>query len=139
MKLLEQASAKAVLKGRNLVESGKVRSMQKLDENTYVGKVDGSHGEVYDVQLDLKRPRYSTCQCAFAKERHVVCKHMVALFLTAFPEGEMEITKRMEMAEEQEERRLEKRYADLKRYVYSLSKEELRERLLAELVGHGHF
>ena len=41
---------------------------------------------MYDITIDVARPRKSICNCLFAEERGVICKHMVAFDLGIFQE-----------------------------------------------------
>ena len=45
-----------------------IRTLQ-LNWDKYKGKVSGSNGEIYDVEIDKSHPKRSTCNCAFAKGR----------------------------------------------------------------------
>ena len=78
----------------------------------------------------------STCpipNCPHADGRRVVCKHMVALFFTAFPEEAEEYIEEVEENKREEDRRREEHYAALRSYVKSLSKRELQEQLFEAL------
>ena len=59
---------------------------------------------------------------------------MIALYFTAFPEEEERLLKEEEEWEEEQEREEEEHREELRDYVYSLSKAELRERLLDALM-----
>ena len=79
-------------------------------------------------------PRKSICNCAFAEGRRVVCKHMIALYFTSEPEAAKDFLKQAEEWEREEEERVKRHYEDLRKYVKSLSKAELQERLYNALV-----
>lgn len=102
--------------------------------DTYDGTVSGSDGAVYTVHVDKKHPRKSTCNCLFAAGRRVICKHMVAIYFTAEPKALEDFQHQVEIWEEEEIQREQDHYAELRRYVYSLSKQRLQEELLAALV-----
>ena len=129
MGLIELASGKSVWRGMDYYNEKKVISWDKIDDFTYDGKVSGSNGEIYDVHIDKEHQRKSTCTCPFAEGSRVICKHMIALLFTAEPEQATDFMKRVEEYEAEEEAREEQHYKDLEKYVKSLSKSELQERL----------
>lgn len=59
---------------------------------------------------------------------------MIALFFTAFPKEADNYIKEVEEYEREEEEREKERYAEIKKYVYSLSKEELRQVLINHII-----
>ncbi|MDO5439364.1 MAG: hypothetical protein Q4F09_05015 [Erysipelotrichaceae bacterium] len=134
MGLIEIASGKSVWRGMDYYESHKVISWNKSGDSAYEGVVSGSHGENYNVYVDKLHPKKSVCNCAFAAGRRVVCKHMIALYFTAEPEAAESFKRAVEEWELEEEKRIEQHYKDLRKYVNSLSKAELRERLYDALV-----
>ena len=107
---------------------------EQTSVSTYKDKVLGSDGKVYDVEIDKAHPRKSKCNCPFAEGRQVVCKHMIALLFTAEPEVAKDFIREVEEDEAEEELREQQRYEELRNYVYSLSKEELRRRYLDVLL-----
>ena len=86
MGLIEVASGNSVWRGIDYYENKKVISWEKTSKTTYIGKVAGSGGKIYDVEVDTAHPKRSKCNCAFANGRRVVCKHMLAVYFTAEPE-----------------------------------------------------
>ena len=106
MGLIEIASGNSVWRGMDYYENHKVVSWNKSGNSTYEGVVSGSNGDSYNVYIDKLEgvvsgsngdsynvyidklhPRKSICNCAFAKGRRVVCKHMIALYFTAEPDA----------------------------------------------------
>ena len=63
-----------------------------------------------------------------------MCKHMIALYFTAEPKATEDFLKEVEKWETEEEERELQHYEDMKKYVKSLSKAELQERLLETLL-----
>ena len=61
----------------------------------------------YYVIIDFLHPRKSSCTCPHATGRRIVCKHMVALYCTAFPEDAYRYEKN-----EQEREAANERYYD---------------------------
>lgn len=134
MGLLDVASGKSIWRGLDYYERKKVICFEKKSDSIYKGKVSGSDGQVYDVEIDKAHPKKSKCTCPFAEGRQVVCKHMIAHFFTAEPNIAEEFIREVEEYEAEEELREQQRYEELRSYVYSLSKEELRERYLNVLL-----
>ena len=134
MGLIEIASGNSVWRGMDYYENHKVVSWNKSGNSTYEGVVSGSNGDSYNVYIDKLHPRKSICNCAFAKGRRVVCKHMIALYFTAEPEAAQNFLKQAEQWEHDEEERVKQHYEDLQKYVKSLSKAELQERLYNALI-----
>ena len=134
MGLIELASAESVWRGMDYYEKKRVTSWKPAGDAAYDGQVSGSNNRVYSVHIDKEHPRKSTCNCPFALGRRVVCKHMIALYFTAEPNVAEDFMKQAEEWEKEEEERERQHYIDLKNYVDSLSKEELRHELYNALV-----
>ena len=134
MGLIEVASAKSVWRGMEYYENKKVRSWKKSGSETYDGVVAGNDENNYIVHIDKAHPKKSTCNCPFAKGRRVVCKNMIALLFTAEPKAAEDFLQQVEEWEKEEEEREQLHYKELRKYVNSLSKAELQERLYDALV-----
>lgn len=134
MSLIGVASADSVWRGMEYYEDKMVVSWNKAGEGTYDGVVEGSNGNSYVVHVDKMHPRKSTCTCPFAEGRRVVCKHMIALYFTAEPKAAEDLKKQVENWEREEEERAKQHYADLRKYVNSLKKQELQMKLYDALV-----
>lgn len=134
MGLIQIASNNSVWRGMDYYERKKVISWQKIGMDSYSGIVSGSDGNNYKVQIDKAHPRKSVCNCPFAEGRRVVCKHMIALYFTAEPKAATDFLKEVEEWEAEEEAREQRHYEELKKYVKSLSKQQLQEELLSALI-----
>lgn len=126
MSVVTSASANSAWRGYNYYLNKKVIKISKLNENEYEGIVRGNDNN-YNIYLNIKKPRKSKCDCPFAKDRSVVCKHIVALYFTLFPEQAKAYIKDIEDAEKKEEERQRESERKIKDYINSLSKEELQE------------
>ena len=115
-------------------ENKKVLSWHKAEDGTYNGVVSGQEGKDYSVHIDKIHPRKSTCNCPFADGRRVVCKHMIALYFTAEPDAAKDFMRRVEEWEKEEEQREQEHFEELRKYVNSLSKAELQDKLYDALV-----
>ncbi|MDO4965823.1 MAG: SWIM zinc finger family protein [Lachnospiraceae bacterium] len=134
MGLIETASGNSVWRGMDYYENKKVVSFKKLDDGIYAGVVSGSEGRAYNVYVETIHPRKSICNCPFAEGRRVVCKHMIALYFTAEPKAAEDFLKQVEEWEKEEEEQERQHYVELRRYVNSLTKAELQDRLYDALV-----
>ena len=134
MGLIEIASGNSVWRGMDYYENKKVLSWDKSGNDTYDGTVSGSDGKIYSVHIDKAHPRRSVCNCDFAEGRRVVCKHMIALYFTAEPSAAEQFLEQVKEWKKEEDERVRQHYNDLRKYVNSLSKAELQERLYNALV-----
>lgn len=134
MGLIENSSGNSVWRGMDYYENKKVLSWDKSGNDTYDGTVSGSDGKIYSVHIDKAHPRRSVCNCAFAEGRRVVCKHMIALYFTAEPSAAEQFLEQVKEWEKEDDERVRQHYNDLRKYVNSLSKAELQERLYNALV-----
>lgn len=132
--LIELASGNSVWRGMDYYERKKVISWEQDETDSYNGAVSGSEGNQYLVHIDKTHPRKSKCNCPFADGRRVICKHMIALYFTTEPQAAKDFLKQVEEWEKEKEEREKQHYEDLKKYVKSLSKTELQEKLLQSLV-----
>lgn len=133
MGLIELASGNSVWRGMDYYNAKKTKSVEKTGSSTYDGTVQGE--QLYHVHIDKEHPRKSTCTCPFAEGRRVICKHMIALYYTAEPKAADDFLKQVEEWEKENEAEEQRHYEELKAYVYSLSKEELRRLYLDALIA----
>ncbi len=130
MGIFNCASGNSIWRGLDYYKGKKVVSYRKLDDFRYEGKVNGSHEKVYHVLLDTKHPRRSKCDCPHADGRRVVCKHMVALYFTVFPD---EVDRFLKEVEEEsiEYANYEKElYQKTMKHIKKMSKSELQAALI---------
>ena len=105
-----------------------------LSDGVYESRIQGTATEPYHTIIDITHPRKSQCDCPFAKDRRVICKHMVALHFTVFPSEADAFLREVEESERAEERRVQEHYKELERYVKSLKKDELQRQLYDALL-----
>ena len=133
MAFVNLASFASQWRGYEYYENRKVKRYQQTEGGQYEGIVSGSDGTVYQVKINLEHPRSSQCTCPHAAGKRIVCKHMVALYFTAFPdEAEAFLREYIEAEEEAEREREEEEHAIVE-YVCKMKKEELRQALLQVL------
>lgn len=134
MSIRTLASGASAWRGYEYYTEKKVLSLSQTGKDEYTGEVAGTARAPYHVKINIAHARQSKCTCPHADGRRVICKHMVALFFTAFPDEAEQYIEEVEEYEREEEARMEKYYADLRSYVKRLSKKELQEELFQALV-----
>lgn len=128
------ASNASTWRGYEYYEEKKVLNWRQVGDNEFEGAVSGSDPEAYLVHIDVKHPKKSLWNCAHAEGDRKLCKHKIALFFTIFPEEAEAYLEEIEAYERNEEEREKVHYADIVKYVKSLSKEELRIALIEAIV-----
>lgn len=85
MSILNCASSASVYRGYDYYINKHVTDIIKINSNLYEGYVNGNTKNAYYVKIDVEHPRKSYCDCPHATG-NTVCKHMIALYFTAFPQ-----------------------------------------------------
>lgn len=134
MGIMSSASGISLWRGYEYYKEKRVKSFAKLSDDEYQGTVSGSRIEPYKVKINVAHIRQSKCNCPHANGKRIICKHMVALFFTAFPAEADNYIKEVEEYEREEERRQSELYKEIEQYVYSLSKEDLRQELINYII-----
>jgi len=133
MGILECASRASVWKGFDCYAQEKVLRLDEIGEDLFRAEVSGSEDNVYEVELNIRHPRKSNCNCPRANGKRVVCKHIVATYFLVCPEeGDRLIAETM-AARGGEMQRQEELYRKVCRKIQSMSQTELQETLLALL------
>ena len=146
MGMIDLARETVIYNGFYYYKDKHVLAYTSDEENIYDGFVKGSQEEPYVVHVDLIHPYSSRCNCAFATGKRRICKHEIALALTANEELADEWTQRIEEWEAYDEEYYDDEYydeyddcdydeyydeeeLDIDYYVDSLSEDELRNEL----------
>lgn len=130
MGILECASGASAWRGYDYFKEKRVTDIEQIGTNIFSAKVSGTSSEPYSVELNIDHPRKSKCNCPHADGRQIICKHIVAAYFTLFPEEAEEFYAEAMAYQEEEERREEKLYEEVCRYVGRMKKNELQEALL---------
>ena len=85
MSILNCASSASVYRGYDYYINKHVTDIIKINSSLYEGYVNGNTKNAYYVKIDIEHPRKSYCDCPHATG-NTVCKHMVALYFSAFPQ-----------------------------------------------------
>ena len=137
-KLPYLASGASLWRGYDYYTAHKVLSCEPAEPGDYPqqfkGVVSGNGDKPYEVRIDVAHPKKSTCTCPFAEGRHVICKHMVALYFTIYPTEADELLHAEEQWEAEEAAREEAHRAETWQYVKGLKKAELQEELYRALL-----
>ena len=134
MSIMSSASGASVWRGYEYYKAKKVKLFTKLSDDEYECTVAGNRAQPYHVKINTAHIRQSKCNCPHADGRRIICKHMVALFFTAFPVQADNYIKEVEEYERQEDEREKEHYDEVKKYVYGLSKDELRNELINYII-----
>lgn len=94
----------------------------------------GSHANSYHVKINIAHIRQSQCDCPHANGKRIICKHMVALFFTAFPKEAANYKAEVDQYETEEEERIQAYYDELANRIKRLTKKHLQEELLATTI-----
>ena len=104
MVLIECTSNASLWRGYDYYKKQKVKNLQKIDDAQYIADVDGTMGQPYSVHIDVTHPRKSKCNCPHADGKRTICKHMIAVYFTVFPDEAQrvydEATEQQEKAEQ---------------------------------------
>ena len=127
--LISVASGASVWRGYDYCRNNKIINYKTLSEREYEGKVCGSNKKEYNVFINIEHPRKSKCDCPHAKDKHIICKHIVALYFSIFPKELEKFLKEVEEYEKEEEHKQNELDKKVIKYINSLSKEELKQAL----------
>ena len=130
MSVISLASGQSAYRGYEYFKAKKVIHLEEAGDGTLVGRVFGSGEKCYDVTVDIAHPRKSHCNCPHADGKRIVCKHMVAVYFTAFPDEARKYITDLESYWEEEETCQQEMAEQLLRYVNKMKKSELQQALL---------
>ena len=125
MSLINISSSNSIWRGLGYYKEKKVIDYQKINTHEYIGTVLGNNNKKYNVSINLEHPRKSTCNCPHAKDKRIICKHMIALYFTVQPKEVKSFLNKIEESQKKYVEYEEKRYKETLNYINSLSKNEL--------------
>ncbi|WP_260620385.1 SWIM zinc finger family protein [Gordonibacter massiliensis (ex Traore et al. 2017)] len=117
MSFWSSASNASAWRGYDYFKQGKVDSYEKVSDGIYKSHIEGSATEPYHTVINMDHPKRSHCDCPFAKDRRVICKHMVALCFTVFPDEVDAFMREVEESEKEAERQEQEHLKELEHYV----------------------
>lgn len=130
MKIINIASNNSVWRGLDYYKEKKIKKYKKISDYEYEAIALGSDKNNYNVFLDIEHPRKSKCDCPHAKDKRIICKHIVALYFTIFPKEVGIFLKEVEEAQNEYEDYKEKLYKKTLKHINKMSKKELEESLV---------
>ncbi len=133
MGLLDIASGKSVWRGYEYYKSNNVILHTVVSDGEIKGVIQGSGVSKYDVAINIEHPRKSKCNCPHADGKRIICKHMIALYFTTFPEQAEDYYQKVLEYEREQEAYEEELYDNVIEYVHKMKKSDLAEALLQVL------
>lgn len=133
MGLIECASGNSVWRGYDYYKEKKVSRLIRSDDTVYSATIAGSDSNQYNVTIDAAHPRKSKCNCPHADGKRIICKHMVAVYFTAFPKEAERMYNEAIAYEKEEEKRQDELSDKLVTYIGKMKKDDLQQALLQVL------
>lgn len=133
MGIMNCASGQSLWRGYEYYTEGKVAEFKKISDTAFQAKVHDSNKSAYNVYLDTEHIRKSHCNCPHANGKRIICRHIVALYFSAFPNEAIHYKADVDDYEEKQEIYESELEDKVIHYVHSLSKDELRQKLLEDL------
>lgn len=136
MGMIECTSGASLWRGYDYYKENKVKNLIETSPGIFTADVKGTSDEPYVVEIDIAHPRKSKCNCPHADGKRIVCKHMMAVYFTAYPEEAQRIYNEAIEYQEQEDKRAEELYEKVRQHVWKMKKNEAQQALL-ELLFDG--
>lgn len=128
MGIISLASSNSCWRGLDYYKNKRIIELNKINENEYSSIVKGTNN--YNVHLDIKHPRKSSCNCPLANGKRIICKHIVATYFTAMPKEATNFEEEQNRLQEEYEKEQEEEYDKVIKYLNKMSKQELIEELI---------
>ena len=128
MGIISCASGASCWRGLDYYKEKKVKDIKKISDIEYASKVKGNKD--YDVYLNIKHPRKSTCNCPMAKGKRIICKHIVATYFSVIPESAKDFENEQNELEKEYEKYLEKEYDNVIKFINKMPKKDLVDELI---------
>ena len=128
MSLIDLASSQSAWRGYEYCLEKRVKKYKKINDYCYQGVIEGANQ--YNVYIDINHPRNSKCDCPFAMDRRVVCKHMICLYFEVFPNEKKKYYDEIIEAEAEQEKYNALLCERVEKYIMKMNKNELQKELL---------
>lgn len=128
MGIISSASGSSCWRGLDYYKDKKIKNIKKISDIEYASVASGT--KEYNVYLNLKNPRKSTCNCPLANGKRIICKHIVATYFSAVPGSAKDFEEEQNRLQEEYEEYQENQYKKAIKFIYKLSKKELVEELI---------
>ena len=136
MSLLTLASGQSIWRGYDYFKEKNVLTFNKISNAEIKGLIRGSQNKHYEVFIDTEHPRKSKCDCPHADGKRVICKHMIALYFSAFPKEAKRYYDEVISYAMEEEKHQEELENKIISYIGRLKKDEL-QNLILEILFDG--
>ena len=120
MGMIECTSGASLWRGYDYYKENRVKNLIETSNGIFTAVVEGNSNNPYVVEIDIAHPRKSKCNCPHADGKRIVCKHMMAVYFTAFPDEAQRIYNEAIEYQEQEEKRAEELYEKVRQYVWKM-------------------
>ena len=128
MGIISVASGTSCWKGLEYYKNNKIKNINKFSDTEYTSTARGT--KEYSVQLNLKNPRKSTCNCPLANGKRIICKHIVATYFSVATGSAKEFEDEQNRLQEEYEEYQENEYKNAIKFINKMSKKELVEELI---------
>ena len=123
MGVIECASGSSCWRGLEYYKKKKIININKINVNEFYSEVIGNSN--YNVYLNIKNPRKSTCNCPHANGKRIICKHIVATYFSVVPNSASIFEEEQERFEKEFENYQNKEYENFLKFINNMSKKEL--------------
>ncbi len=128
MGIISLASGSSCWRGLDYYKNKNVTEIKKINENEYLSVVKGTKN--YNVYLNIKHPKKSTCDCPLANGKNIICKHIIATYFCVMPKEAINFEEEQIRLQEEYEKELENEYNKVIECLNKMSKQELIEELI---------
>ncbi len=128
MSIISSASGTSCWRGLDYYKRKQIKNIKKISDIEYSSTVCGS--KEYDIYLNLKNPRKSTCNCPLANGKRIICKHIVATYFSVVPNSAKEFENEQNRLQEEYEEYQENEYKNVINAINKMSKKQLVEELI---------
>ena len=128
MGIISCASGSSCWRGLDYCKDKKVKDIKKISDIEYTSSICGT--KEYEVYLNLKNVRKSTCNCPLANGKRIICKHIVATYFSVVPNSAKEFEDEQKRLEEEYEEYKDNEYKNVIKFINQMSKDELVEELI---------
>lgn len=127
MGIITSASGSSCWRGLEYYKNKQIKNIKKISDTEYTSEACGT--KVYNIYLNLEKPRSSTCNCPLADGRRVICKHIVATYFSVVPGSAKRFEKEQEQLQEEYHEYKRQQYINSVKFINKMSKKELADEL----------
>ena len=128
MSVLTCASGSSCWRGLEYYKRNKILQIKKISDIEFKGVVSGI--KEYEVYLNLKNARKSTCNCPLANGKMIMCKHIIATYFKAVPGSAKAFEDEQNRLEKEYDEYQENEYQNVIKFINKMTKKELIDELV---------